>query len=242
MARRRHKNGVANGSVGRPRKVAIPTRQEELRPENAPSLMTYYKRRGKLKETTKAQMFKARHLFITKALNSREVAKRVSIPIQIVEQWIVIFDWQERRDRLLFNSYRKVHTLAKDRAQNIDERHDRIAGTMETLIERLMHDHLDPEVKFALGPKDLNGLARAIRELQGIRRLVHDKPTAKVDINKKLTLDTTDNFNNMAGMVEGLLGAKPQLEDTNGRKKLDVSFPGGIQDAEFEYALENEEA
>ena len=168
MPRVRRKTVSKNGGVGRPRKVAIPTKTEELLPENAPSLMSYYKRRGQLKETTQAQMLEARHLFITKGYDSKVVASQLQIPIQIVEQWIVLFDWQERRDKLLFQSYRKVHSLAKDRAKHIDSRHDRIAGTMETLVEQLMHDHMDPDSLFALGPRDISTLARAIRELQGI--------------------------------------------------------------------------
>jgi len=235
--RKRTKKAIKNGKPGRPKNLVNPV--EDL--ADAPSLMSYYKRRGDLKQTTQAQMFKARHLFITKALNSHQVCKELKIPIQLVEQWVVCFDWQERRDRLLFLSYRRVHSLSKDRSKNIDQRHDRIAGTMETLIEQLMHDHMNPETDFALGPKDINGLARAIRELQGIRRLVHDKPTQKVEVNKTLTLDTTDNFNNMGGMIESLFGAKPQLEDLSTMKRAQVSSPGGT-DEELEYALEDQEA
>lgn len=226
-----------NGKVGRPKNVSIPIPSETRKPENAPSLMTYYQRRGSLKETTTAEMYKARHLFITKAFNSKEVAKQTQIPIQVIEQWIVLFDWQERRDKLLFQSYRKIHSLAKDKAGHINARHDRIAGTMETLVERCLHDHMDPAVDFVLAPKDIHTLARAIKELQGVRRIVHDQATQKVEVNKTITLDTTGSFENMRGMVESFLGGKPEIE-ASPIPRLEVSYPGG-EDAVLEDAIED---
>jgi len=238
MARLRNVSSpYKNGKVGHPKNVSIPVASEARRPENAPSLMSYYKVKGQLKETTTAEMYRARHLFITKALNSTEVAKQTKIPVQLIEQWVVLFDWQERRDKLLFQSYRKIHSLAKDKAQHIDARHDRIAGTMETLVERLLHDHMDPETEFSLDVKDIHGLARAMKELQGIRRIVHDKPTQRVEINKTITLDTAGSFENMKGMVESLLGARPEIE-ASPTPRLEVSYPGG-EDEELEDALKD---
>lgn len=234
---RKTKRKKAANKIGRPKRVARDLDQP-LSEDEAPSLLAYYKSRGSIRETTRAQMYKARNLYITKGYNETQTAKAVGVPTSVVTRWVVLFDWQEERDAILFKHFRKAHN-AQRRSKNLDERHDRIAGTMEECVERLLHKHLDPKDEFTLGPKDMNGLARAIRELQGVRRIVHDKPTQKVDVNKTLTLDTDGSFKNMSKMVESLFGDTPRINPPRNHQ-LEVSFPGGVQDAEFETILNDE--
>ena len=221
-------------SPGSSRRVKSP-----LVPDRPPTLMAYFKRKGMLKETTSAQMYKARNMFISKGVSMPEIANELQIPIPILEQWSVIFNWQERRDERLFQAYRSIQTLARDKARFLDARHDRIGGTLETVVEQLLHQHMDPNDEFMLAPRDVKTLAAAIKDTQAIRRIITNQATQKVDINKTITLDTDAAFDNVRSMIENLFGARPQV--SNGTtKRLEVSFPGGeVQDAEFEELIKD---
>jgi len=241
MPRLKNKIKPTGSMAGRPRTVIAPVDPEALDPASVPSLQAYFKKQGKLTETNTAQLYKARHLYVTRCVPPSEISKSCGIPFALVERWVIIFDWEERRDKLLYKRYKTIQGLDQaTRSKNMDERHDRIATTLEGTIETVLHKSSDPDDEFELQPKDIVQLARALKDMQGVRRVVHNKPTQKVDVQKKITLDTEGSFNNMRDAIGGLFGAagdKNSLMEDQESKHLKVMaevISNSAQDAEFE--------
>lgn len=69
--------------------------------------------------------------------------------------------------------------------KDLGERHDRIAGTIESIAERLLHRHQNGEL--TLGVKDLSSISGIIKATQEIRRVSRnenaDKSEKNVNVN-----------------------------------------------------------
>jgi len=176
----------SNGRKGRPTNIPMDLAPPE-RPENYPSLMRYLEASGKIKHVSYITMMKARHLFI-RGGNTTAIAAELKVEPATLMRWITIFGWEELRDKMQFEAYRKISGLREKYTQNIGERHDRIAGSIEQVAEQMLNDVHNG--KMQMTPKDLSVLAATVKSTQEIRRVVRgeniDKKENRVDINVNL--------------------------------------------------------
>lgn len=210
-----------------------PLQSERDNPDNYPSLSHYLERTGRIKLVPKAKMFKARGLYISRGLHQAEVAEILGIDENIVMQWITMFDWEEKRQIILFRQFQKLEDLKKDKASNMDFRHDRIASSLEATVEKMIHQHHDPGDDFELAPKDLTALATTLKAMQVVRRTVHDKPTSKTENRSELMIDSGPGLENMVRMIGNLAGA-PAMIEAPPTRQVTVSFDDDDNDRDYE--------
>lgn len=198
--------------------------EEEV--EEEVDLIRYLIKRGKIQQVTQAQMYQARHKYIMEGKDERTIAKEIRLTPDIIRAWAVQFDWKEERNRILFSRFCNLQKLKERKAQGLDERHDRIASSIEDQLEDIINRNANGEVELA--PKDIGVLARALGQLQTVRRTNHKMNTINVEknITETRVLDTGDNFNAMVGMLEGIFG--------KGKINLDTIQPLAITDNEVE--------
>lgn len=222
--RKRKEPKRRNKKRGRPRLVALPVDLEpEDRPENYPSLLKYMEKTNGIEHTNYMQVRRARHLYVTKQEPVDAVAHDLGLPESIVERWIVIYGWEEERDRRLFNKWNRLNKLSQRLSPNTDERHDRIAGTIEQVIERMLQQHQDGG---GLSPKDVATMASTLKTTQEIRRTVRNRQ--KVNKNEQ-TVDITirDERVKQIGTILAAAAAddrEPDVPRLENKRQLSVQF------------------
>lgn len=113
-------------------------------PDRYASLIDFYEKTGRIHKTKMAQVYKARHLYIAKFYNAASVAKTIKVPLSVVERWIQVFGWDMERDRRLFVQFKKFNQLTKT-DQALDERHDRLFGSIESIAEEYLNKAQDEQ-------------------------------------------------------------------------------------------------
>lgn len=201
---------------GRPKKIPLDLQPQD-RPENFPSILSWLNSTGNVDLTTKAELLKAKHMYI-RGDNAANIAKAVGHDVNVIERWALIFDWEEERDRRLYEKFRKVSGLRDRMSRSLGERHDRIAGSIEQCAERLLHQHQNSQEELA--PRDLATIASTIKTTQEIRRTARgqSKPTDKKEIDVGINL-------NMPASLEKLASA---MVDANEPPKLETRTTKGI--------------
>lgn len=214
--------------------VMMPLESERNNPDNYPSLSTYLERTGKLKLVPKVKMLKARRLYVIEGMTEKVIAEELDVDYVVVLQWVNLYSWTEQRDLILFRQFQGLQDIKKHKEKYLDARHDRIASTLETTIEGMLHRHMDPDdEEFELCPKDLTPLANALKQMQNVRRTVHDKAVTKTESHQEFTFDTGEGLDNLLKMVSNLVGGMPKL-DAPKNKQISVTFGDDGNDREFE--------
>lgn len=223
----RHKNLLAfsmNKKRGRPKHIPLDLQDRDM-PENYPTLLKYLEATGRVKHTTRAQMFRARHLFL-RGVNSVKIANELMLDPACIDRWALIFGWEEERDRRLFEQFRRFTGGGSKYGANLGERHDRIAGNIEQVAERILHQHQNGELN--LSPRDLSVVASIIKTTQEIRR------TARNENISKKEAEVTVNFNMpqaaerlSAALVDAYNEPKPTLSYTK-KKQITVEIGDAI--------------
>lgn len=169
--RERNKKGLKKRGA-RPRMIILPMDLNAgERPDDFSSLTKYLERTNRIKHLTYAQQMRARHLYL-RGKNPRIVSEDTGLDCSVIERLVVINGWEEERDKRLFSHFRNINKLADRLAPNVDERHDRIAGTIETVAERILHAHFDGQT---VGINDLKRLAETLKTTVEIRRTIRGK-------------------------------------------------------------------
>lgn len=145
----------------------------KIKPGQFPTLLQYLRKSGQVHQISKAQLYKVRHLFVTKGWSASEIAEHMKLPPAVIERWVIAFSWVEERDRRLFSKLRSMKAMKEKASEFLDERHDRILGTIETVAERLLSKHMNDETE--LSPGELGILTTAIQKAAEMRREIHDK-------------------------------------------------------------------
>lgn len=186
-------------------------RRIDLETEDTNDIVKYLTKRGKITQTTLAQMYKARFMYTSKGYNEKHIAETLGLSVGIINAWIVQFDWKESRNKRLFEKFANLQEIRKRKAAGLDERHDRIAQTLEDTLENILETYSTQGEM--VNPKDLSIMTKTLKDLQEIRRTSHAKDKIeKKETKQTLILETGDNFNKMASMLSGMFGAIPQLE------------------------------
>lgn len=200
---------------------------------DARSLIDYLKTTGKIKQTTIAQLFKARNLYITRGYTELAVAETLKVDPNIVRGWVVQFDWKERRNRQLYDKFCSLQDLRERKQKGLDERHDRIASSMEDIIEDMINGHYQEQ---KLTSRDIGTLTKALGGLQSIRRVAHDKAVAKTESKHTIALDAKETFEGMTSLIRGVLGSVPSIESEPIKQ-----IPSMIKDAmDIEFEVKDE--
>ncbi len=160
------------------------------------------------------------------------MAKKLRLPEDIILRWVANFNWRERRARINFKLFQKLEEIRDRKKANFDQRHDRLASTLEGVIEDILVGHYNGKEKLA--PKDLDSVARAIERMQRVRRTTIDEPTDKIEqtlrieggFEQTLVLDTTESFDNATEAIAQMIGVRRA-------KKSQIAI-GDAVDAEFE--------
>lgn len=176
----------------------------------ATSLVNYLIQNKMVRLVPLAKLYKARQLYIASGYTESAIAQELDITTDIVRSWVVQFDWKERRNEILYSKFCDLREIQLKKGGKLDERHDRIAASVEDIIEDMITKHARGDGE--LNAKDIGALVKAIQSLQTVRRTIHSKPAQKTETVKKIELDTSDNFNNMAMMLSGMFGAVPTVE------------------------------
>ena len=183
--------------MGRPKHVPLDLQPQD-RPENYPTLIRYLEATGRIRHTSVIQMARARHLYI-RGGNVRAIAEELKLEPSIVDRWANIFAWDEERDRRLFESFRKVASIDGKYGKNLGERHDRIAGSIEQVAERLLHQHQNGEI--ALDPRALATLASTIKQTQEIRRTARGESVKKEEKEVQINVNMPQSFERIAAAM-----------------------------------------
>ena len=196
-----------NGQVGRPKKVVAPLDLVGSdKPDNYPTLLKYLEKSNRIKQITYAQVMRSRHLFITKGLSSSLVAKEVGLPVAAIERMIVVFGWEETRDEKIFNQWRSIADLRK-KSPGLDARHDRIAGTIESVVEKKLESHVNGNEE--LSSRDLSMITNILKSTQDIRRTAQSKPGQAKKTELNISIDAPEMLKQLGSAVQDLVDVKP---------------------------------
>lgn len=206
VVREKNKKRLTKGGT-RPPMVLVPMDLNGKSADDHSSLTKYYESTGKIRHLTYAQQLRARHLYL-QGKNADVISKDTGLACSVIERLVVINGWDEERDLRLFSRFRNLNKLADRLAPNVDERHDRIAGTIETVAERILHAHFDGQT---VGINDLKRLAETLKTTVEIRRTIRGKRAAGSDntLTHKVELpDESQTERIAAALTHALLGAK----------------------------------
>lgn len=204
------------------------------------TLLDYLKSNGQAHEIPRYQIRKARALFVIHSHKPKEIAKQLKVPVSEIERWALAFGWYEERDHRLFTKFRALHEMRSRNGANLDERHDRILGTLESVAEQVLQRHMDGEIE--LSPGDLRAISGVIKDATSGRRSVHNKEGTTT--RKIIELQAPSVFNNIAAAV--MRAAKPEhiinatVSSPSGTKSLPAPVDSISIARDAEYELEEE--
>ena len=207
---------------GRPKDLT-PVVFDKNDPDNYPSVAAYLQATGKLKKAGYAVMMKARSLFYAYT-SVEEIAKQLNCDQDTIDRWSLIYGWEEERDMQMFHRFRKVSGVTEMYGENLANRHNRIAGSIEQVAERLLHKAKEE----GLDPRELKTLASVIESTQNIRRTANGI-TAKTEDPKEKSKSVPVNINfNMERIADALVDVHERPVLTQ-RKSQTIAV--GMEDA-----------
>ncbi len=179
-------------------------------PDDFSSLTKYLERTHRIKHLTYAQQMRARHLYL-RGMNASTISEDTGMACSVIERLAVINGWDEERDKRLFHKFRTLNKLADRLAPDVDERHDRIAGTIETVAERLLHAHFDGQ---PIGINDLKRLAETLKTTVEIRRVIRHKkgPGSDSTVTHRYELPDVSQTDRIAVALTHALNGTPDAE------------------------------
>lgn len=217
--------------TGRPADVPMEVIRRD-HPDNYPTVLRYLQAQGKVKHTSNAVRLKARNLYFAHKSPER-IAKILNIDVNIIDRWVLIFGWDDERDRRLFNQFRQVSDVDRMYGKDCGQKHDRIAGSIEAMAERLLQRQEEGET---LTPRDLATLASTIKSTQEIRRTSRGESVKKEQKNVHIQVSVPGNLDKLAGALVDAYD-RPKLVQAKTRTiALGVEEAIG-GDTEFEEAL-----
>ena len=222
---------------GRPSKVVSPIVDEDD-PENYPSLIRYLEAHKKISYTTDLQLRLAKKMYL-KAVSIDKIAADIKVQPSIISRWALCFGWDELRDRILFEKFRKINGVDTMFKANLSERHERIAGGIEQIAERILQNHVDGAEGQMLNPRDLKTLASTLKDTQEIRRTAR----GETGITKKEETRNNVNILNLSTTGDKVVNAiidafdRPVLERKH-TKSIAVGTEEAIgHDTEYEDSI-----
>lgn len=184
---------------------------------------------GQLKLTSQTQLLTARHYFVTRGKSVEAIAKMMDLDANIIRRWVVNFDWKEMRDRILFRTFQKLQELTLKKSDSMDDRHSRLGAMLEDIIEDLLSKHYEGG---KLDGKDVSQLAKALKDMQDVRRTAIGKAIGKTEHHTTIELDTTEAMSSVALALSDAIGVGGRLLNRP-KQRLKVEI-GDAMDTEYE--------
>lgn len=234
----RQRGNRDNGQQLLPRKLDLPfdlNRGES--PDSYPTLIRYLQATGRVRHLTYAQQLKARHLYI-RGIGLPEIKAKTKLDIATIERLAVLNGWQEERDKRLFSMFQNVNRLGRRLSPNVDERHDRIAGSIESVVEKILHSIQEGEE--SVSAAEVKRLTDTLKATVEIRRTIRGQKGSKNETvhrhSHEHALQLPDEVETvkLANALQTAISGSPvrQLEPS---KKVEVHISDGIgSDREFE--------
>lgn len=220
-----------NLKMGRPKDITSPIVNKD-NPDNYPTLVRYMEATGRLKHVTSAKMLKARHLYL-RCTSVEAIAHELNIEPAIVDRWALVFSWDDERDRRLYAQFRKLNTTGAF-GGDLAKRHERIAGTIEQVAERLLEQQANGKIK--LSAKDLSTLATTLKSTQEIRKTARGQNVDRKENNVNINVNVPGNFDKIAGALVDMVD-RPRLIKVE-TKSIALGAEGDIgRDTQFEEAV-----
>lgn len=194
--------------------------------EDRESVLATLEEQNRVDVIGKGVMEKARFMYISQLKGKKQIVGELQIKFTTLEQWIVLFDWDKQREENMFLRWRKVNKDLKKAIPNIEERSDRIASTIESVIEEKLNEALNTDQDSVdMSVKDLQVLAKTLKEIHELRRLIHGRS----DPAKRVTLNVDGEVDIMHRLGEMVVDAT-RLPEVDKRLKIEMH-----EDMEFEH-------
>jgi hypothetical protein len=174
---------------------------------------------GKIRMLPESVMLRARHMFVTKGMPVRPIARELEIEPATIERWAHIFNWHDLKAKRDMHQYQRVMGIRRNFTPNIDEKQDRIFSSIENLLEDTIRTIQNSDE--TPSAKQLKDLASVAKSCQDGRRVIQGKETG---INKQVK-EVTGN----PDLLESIVGTLTELaKGSSPTKRL------SIMDAEYE--------
>jgi len=214
---------------GRPKNIQTVV-YDRNSPESYPSLIKYLEATGKVKHNSYAVMLKARNMYL-RCVNTEKIALELHVEPSVIDRWILCFSWDEDRDKRQFEQFRKIAGASQMMKADVGQRHDRIAGSIEQVAERLLQQHQDG--KLILTTRDLSTLASMLKSTQEVRRVVRGQNVDKKEQNLTVNINHHSVLDKLAAALVDV-DDRPRLKQIPSRT-IAVGAEESIgRDAEYE--------
>lgn len=196
---------------------------------------------GKVTAHSQVQMAMARKYFVKEGKNTRQIQDLVAIPQRKLDKWVLLFGWEEERDKYTYSKYRKVANVARRKGIDVDARADRIMGTIESVAERMLQNHLDDEASGEtdnlLSPKELAVLAACVKTTHGQRRIATGRDKVEKTEHTVAFLGKVDILHRVGHAMVDASRSMPQLETMRAAQITAKSHE--LEDVEYEVSDEH---
>jgi len=218
----------------RPKLEVMPVDFDQDRPDDYPTIAAYLQSQGHVKHLTYTQQLKARRMFI-QGKSIPEIVQQTDLEPHMIDRLSVINGWEEERDKRLLASFQKINSLTRRLSPDVDERHDRIAGSIESAAERLLHAHQDGQC--SMDPADIKRIADILKTTVDIRRTIRGQKGSTHETKHVHELQLPDDVEaeKLATALSAVINNKAPARLASSPRRLDVSIGDGIgSDQEFE--------
>ena len=202
-------------------------------PDSYATTAAFLEANGRLNHLIYSQQMRARHLFI-RGMPPDKIKEETGLAISIIERLAFINEWEEERDKRVIAQFRRINKLYSQMPGQVNERHDRIAGTIETVGERMLQAHQDG--KMELSTRDLHALTKVLETTREIRLSCRGKTQPK-RVEAHITHELPQEMDRLAAALTDAVNGTPRsIPATNHtRQVLEVSIGEPIgTDEEFE--------
>lgn len=174
----------------------------------------------------------AKKIYLAEGCSEREIAERIGVQRQTIARWRREGDWEAARTEAERRANEKTVEKVADSEAELNERHDKLFGALETLGNAyiMSHQRVDPETGrkeiIPPDPKELRALTSAMRDCQAGQRLARGLPD-RITENQDKPKDAPPDFDAMSDAeLERLAGgnrhvpAAPTAGPTNGSGRI----------------------
>lgn len=200
------------------------------------SLLKTLELQGNFKAHSALQLQMAERLYVKKNKKPEHIAALIAVPAAVIRKWALQFGWEELRAEFEYKKWKKISAIARRQGINLDDKYDRVLGTLDTLVERMLLEHaeaLDEGTEEGrLRPQDLVALASVLKTTRGERRDIRGE---KESVTKhQVTVDVQGNVDIMHKIGVAIADVNRQVPLIESARDAQVRALEDAEDAEFE--------
>lgn len=158
---------------------------------------------GRIKVLPETTMLRAKHLYVTKGLPVKVIARDLDIEPTVIERWAHLFNWHDMRTERERQQYQRVLGIRRSFTPNIDQKHDRLYNSIEGLLEDTLQHMQNSDQPVT--PAQLRTLSSVLKNCQDGRRIIQGKEQ-NITKNVKEVSENTDLLDNVIEAIGKLSG------------------------------------